>query len=162
MTKTQRQYGPKVNNNIGVSQGSEISARLCTTYLDDMMEDYAALNLQDPIPMEHTQECAPETQDKNLREYTKKQYGKMGKNAQENGNKARRKNLETTHKNTTTRANNPDNNQQEHHAIAKKTHTYLTQPNNKSTGKTNIQETSHQEYAGGAVLFIDTHANQYA
>ena len=37
-------YGEAKENNIGVSQGSEISALLFIIYLDDMMEDLAALN----------------------------------------------------------------------------------------------------------------------
>ena len=79
MTKTQGQYGPQVNSNIGVYQGSAISVLLFTIYLGDMMEDYAALNLQNPIPMRHTQDCAPETQENNLHEYIKNQYAKMDK-----------------------------------------------------------------------------------
>jgi len=44
MAKDRNRYGPKITNNVGVSQGSAISALLFTIYLDDMMEDYTSLN----------------------------------------------------------------------------------------------------------------------
>jgi len=42
--KHRGQYGEPVKNNVGVSQWSEISAIRFVIYLDDMMEDYAAMN----------------------------------------------------------------------------------------------------------------------
>ena len=44
MAKSHNQYGPPVINNIGVYQGSAISALLFIIYLGDMMEDYDAVN----------------------------------------------------------------------------------------------------------------------
>jgi len=44
LPKTKRIYGKPTENNIGVFQGSAISALLFIIYQDDMMQDYEALN----------------------------------------------------------------------------------------------------------------------
>ena len=61
LSKSHNQYGPPVLNNIGVFQGSAISALLFIIYLDDMMEDYDALNANKQILRKQTQErCTQE------------------------------------------------------------------------------------------------------
>ena len=42
--KHQCNYGEESKNNVGVFQGSAISALMFIIYLDDMMEDYEAMN----------------------------------------------------------------------------------------------------------------------
>jgi len=49
-----QQYGNKIQNNFGVSQGSETSALLFIVYLQDMMEDCQAINYLDRIPYRAT------------------------------------------------------------------------------------------------------------
>ena len=56
MAKTNNQYGPKVINNVGVFQGSAISALLFIIYLDDVMGDYNALNANKQIATKQTYE----------------------------------------------------------------------------------------------------------
>ena len=51
--KYQGKYGKPEINNVGVFQGSVISALLFIIYLDDMMEDYTAMNRQAKIPQEN-------------------------------------------------------------------------------------------------------------
>ena len=52
--KHNKQYGQKVHNNIGVFQGSAISALLFIIYLQDMMGDFKAINYLDHIPYRTT------------------------------------------------------------------------------------------------------------
>ena len=54
MPKQKGTYGTPGNNNIGVFRGSAISALLFIIYLDDMMEDYEALNIHKRITLKHT------------------------------------------------------------------------------------------------------------
>merc|ERR1712112_266649 len=42
--KHQEKYGEENQNNVGVFQGSAISALMFIIYLDDMMEDFEAMN----------------------------------------------------------------------------------------------------------------------
>ena len=49
-------YGKPTENNVGVYQGSAISAILFIIYQDDMMEGYDALNRAAKIPLKHTEE----------------------------------------------------------------------------------------------------------
>ena len=44
--KRHGEYGEASKNNVGVFQGSAISALMFIIYLDDMMEDYEAINRQ--------------------------------------------------------------------------------------------------------------------
>ena len=44
VAKLNGEYGKPQDNNVGVFQGSAVSALLFIIYLDDMMEDYQALN----------------------------------------------------------------------------------------------------------------------
>ena len=48
--KHKRQYGEPQPNNVGVFQGSAISALMFIIYLDDMMEDYRAINRKKKLP----------------------------------------------------------------------------------------------------------------
>ena len=82
-TKTHGQYGETMCNNVGLFQGSAISALLFIIYCGDVMEDYAALTPQTPIHMRRTQSRAPETQGSNLHGNLKQQYSYGGKISQE-------------------------------------------------------------------------------
>ena len=62
--KYKGRYG-KLNGNIGVSQGSAISALLFIIYLDDMMEDMEALNRRTNLPIRIIQD-RPHRQKKDL------------------------------------------------------------------------------------------------
>jgi len=54
MAKESNEYGPKILNNVGVFQGSSISALLFIIYLGDMRNGYEALNDNKQIPRKHT------------------------------------------------------------------------------------------------------------
>ena len=54
--KYSQQYGSKIQNNVGVFQGAATSALLFIIYLQDMMEDYQALNYLDHIPYRATKQ----------------------------------------------------------------------------------------------------------
>jgi len=62
MAKSHNQYGAKVENNVGVFQGSAMSALLFIIYLDDMMEDYNALNTNKQITKRTQEKCELEQQ----------------------------------------------------------------------------------------------------
>ena len=49
--KSRGRYGESKENNIGVPHGSSISALLFIIYLDDMMDDLAALNRRTKFSM---------------------------------------------------------------------------------------------------------------
>ena len=55
-SKYNKQYGGEINNNIGVSQGSAASALLFIIYLQDMMDDFHALNYLHKIPYRETKQ----------------------------------------------------------------------------------------------------------
>ena len=63
--KYRGRYGEAKGNNIGVSQRSAISALLFIIYLDDMMEDLAALNRSTKLPMRIIQD-RPHEQNKKM------------------------------------------------------------------------------------------------
>ena len=52
--RNKNRYGAKVENDIGVFQGSAISALLFIIYLDDMMDDYTSINDNTQIPKKYT------------------------------------------------------------------------------------------------------------
>ena len=54
--KYNKTYGEKTENNIGVFQGSAISALLFIIYLQDMMEDFEAINYLGHIPYRTTKQ----------------------------------------------------------------------------------------------------------
>ena len=64
-TKTKNRYGRAKRSNVGVSQGSAISAILFIIYKDDRAEDYESLNRATYIPLKHT----PERTEKEAGEY---------------------------------------------------------------------------------------------
>jgi len=61
MCQTPRKYGKPEIKNVGVFQGSAISALLFIIYQDDMMGDYAAINHQAKIPTRKTIQRSPYT-----------------------------------------------------------------------------------------------------
>ena len=85
MAKTQGQYGELVDNNAGVFQGSAISALLFIIYLDDMMEDYTALNYQHSTIAKHTQERAPEEKKLNFINTSARHTTTLRKTLRKNG-----------------------------------------------------------------------------
>ena len=52
--KENRTYGTPITNNVGVFQGSAISALLFIIYLDDVMQDYQAMNDNAQLPRRPT------------------------------------------------------------------------------------------------------------
>jgi len=58
--KHQGKYGKAQENNVGVFQGSAISALLFIIYLDDMMEDCQSLNHQNELPTRMTIQRTPD------------------------------------------------------------------------------------------------------
>ena len=50
MAKERNEYGPKIQNNVGVFQGSEISALLFIIYPGDVMSDCKELSANKEIP----------------------------------------------------------------------------------------------------------------
>merc|ERR1712105_7076 len=66
LPKTKGKYGTATTNNVGVFQGSAISALLFIIYQDDMMEDYDALNQEAHLKLKHTRERAEEEIDQQV------------------------------------------------------------------------------------------------
>ena len=64
--KNQGGYGKQIINNIGVFQGSAISALLFTIYLEDMMEDYRAINRKAKLATRITLQRNPEIETNEL------------------------------------------------------------------------------------------------
>jgi len=54
LPKVKNKYGQATKNNVGVFQGSAISALLFIIYQDDVMEDYTALNHEENLTLKHT------------------------------------------------------------------------------------------------------------
>ena len=65
--KYKGRYGKSNTNNIGVFQGSAISALLFIIYLDDMMEDLAALNRRTQLPIRIIQDRPHQQKEEVLR-----------------------------------------------------------------------------------------------
>ena len=59
-------YGTPVINNVGVFQGSALSALLFIIYLEDMMQDYQAMRDYLQLPKRMTAQAAPTTHTENL------------------------------------------------------------------------------------------------
>jgi len=64
--KHQGKYGEASENNVGVSQGSAISALMFIIYLDDMMEDYEAINHKEKLISRQQIIRDPDTETKQL------------------------------------------------------------------------------------------------
>ena len=65
-SKYNKQYGKKIYNNIGVAQGSAVSALLFIIYLQDMMDDFHALNYLRKIPYSETNQRDEQTETNTL------------------------------------------------------------------------------------------------
>ena len=63
--KDNRTYGAPIQNNVGVFQGSALSAILFIIYLDDMVQDYQARNDQQ-LPQRTSIQTSPATHTNNL------------------------------------------------------------------------------------------------
>ena len=61
------QYGHQVKNNVGVFQRSAPSALLFIIYLEDMTQDYTALNDRSQLCQRRQKQIAPETHSMNIR-----------------------------------------------------------------------------------------------
>jgi len=72
-TKYQGKYGELQENNIGVFQGSAISALLFIIYLDDVMEDYAAINQKEKLPTRLTLQRDPNAETQRILQNIKQQ-----------------------------------------------------------------------------------------
>ena len=64
--KDNGEYGLPVKNNVGVFQGSALSALLFIIYLDEVIQDYQALNDEAKLPQRHTIQTAAQTHTNNL------------------------------------------------------------------------------------------------
>jgi len=83
MAKDKNQYGGKIKNNIGVFQGSAISALLFIIYLDDVMDDYTSLNDDQLIQKRCTPERCDQAQRKIISQKIKNIYTTETKQQQE-------------------------------------------------------------------------------
>jgi len=96
--KHRGRYGEEQQNNVGVFQGSAISALMFIIYIDDMMEDYNAINHKHQLPTRKTiQRKSTTGEDELLKKYTKKRKNdnkqtkrKMGKHGGEIGKTRKR------------------------------------------------------------------------
>ena len=77
--KYKGRYGKLNGNNIGVFQGSEISALLFIIYLDDMMEGLEALNRRTNLPIRSIQDRQHRQKEALIREETQENKKNMKK-----------------------------------------------------------------------------------
>ena len=74
--KYRGEYGPVTQNNVGVFQGAALSAPMCIIYLDDVMEDYDALNRNSKLPTRQSARRDPNARHQHI-------MGKVQKQEQE-------------------------------------------------------------------------------
>ena len=71
--KDNGKYGNAVINNVGVFQGSSLSALLFIIYLEDMMQHYQSMNDKQQLPQRSTIQINPQAHNKRLCEIIQKQ-----------------------------------------------------------------------------------------
>ena len=101
-SKTQQTIRGKINNNIGVFQGSATSALLFIIYLQDMMDDFHALNYLQKIPYRETKQRDEQSKVNTL--LTKLQQQKQSQLISTTGDKQMQQNI-THPKRKSTRRN---------------------------------------------------------
>ena len=146
MPKTKGKYGEETTNNVGIFQGSAISALLfIIIYQDDMMDDYDALSQEATLPIKHTQGRTKTEIDQKISNEIRQQMEEMG-------NKEKQKIIGNPPQNQTAPTNKHNNSPE---LKAK-----YTQPVKQLQGTTKLTPADHQEYADDTILYPETETAQ--
>ena len=79
LPKTRGKYGATTENNVGVFQGSALSALLFIIYQDDVMGNYDALNHANNLPIRHIIERTQNEVDRNVSNQIRDEFERLGK-----------------------------------------------------------------------------------